>query len=137
MSFIFELDARIRERYAPMNKAHIPCFLNKIPKVDWLKYLPSFRDEKDDNVAIHLIKFPRYIQRLDLKFIEDCLMKMFMAYLDDNARLWYEELPTTSIYSLKYFHMIFYKNYKHHHTALLLIESFLWNNWGSFSINGD
>ena len=124
MSTAFELDARIRARYAPMNITHIPGFPNKIPKVDWLKYLPSFRDEKDDSVVMHLIKFHRHIHRLGLKLPEDCLMKMFMASLEDDARLWYEGLPAASIYSLKDFHMIFCKNYKQHHPALLLIESF-------------
>lgn len=73
---------------------------------------------------MHLIKFHRHIHRLGLKFPEDCLMKMFMASLEDDTKLWYEGLPTASIYSLKDFHMIFCKNYKQHHPALLLIESF-------------
>ena len=87
MSTPFELDERTREIYAPMNITHIPGFPNKIPKVNWLKYLPSFRDEKDDDDAMHLIKFHRHIHRLGLKFPEDCLMKMFMASLEDDARL--------------------------------------------------
>ena len=124
MSIIFEMDAGIRARYTPMNRAHIPGFPNKILKVDWLMYLPSLRDEKDDNAAMHLIKFHRHIHRLGLKFPEDCLMKMFMASLDDDAKLWYEGIPTSIIYSLKYFHIIFFNNYKQHHPALLLIESF-------------
>ena len=86
--------------------------------------MPSFRDEKDDNVAMHLIKFHRHIHRLGLKFPKDCLMKMFMESLDDDARLWYEGLPAASIYSLKCFHIIFCNNYKQNHPALLLIESF-------------
>ena len=73
---------------------------------------------------MHLIKFHRHIHRLGLKFPKDCLMKMFMEYLDDNARLWYEGLPTSRIYSLKYFYIIFFNNYKHHHLVLLLIDFF-------------
>ena len=111
MSIVFEMSARIRARYAPMNITHIPGFPNKIPNVDWLMYLPSFKDE-------------------------DCLMKMFMAYLEDNSRLWYEGLPVSSICSLKYFHIIFFNNYKQRHPILLLIESFLWKIWGSFSNHG-
>ena len=124
MSFMLELDARTRARYAPMNITHIPGFPNKIPNVNWLSYLPSFRDDKDDDVAMHLINFHRHIHRLSLKFPEDCLMKMFMASLDDDARLWYEGLLAASIYSLKDFHMIFCKNYKQHYPALWLIEFF-------------
>ena len=124
MSIILELDARTRARYAPMSRAHILVFPNKIPIVNWLAYLPRFRDDKDDDVAMHLIKFHRHIHRLGLKFPEDCLMKMFMASLEDDARLWYEGLPAASIYSLKDFHIIFCKNYKQYYPALWLIESF-------------
>ena len=82
MSFMLELDARTRARYAPMSRTHILGFPNKIPKVDWLMYFPSFRDEKDDNVAMHLIKFHRHIHRLGLKFPKDCLMKMIIPGYD-------------------------------------------------------
>ena len=78
MSIVFELDAGTRARYAPMNITHIPGFPNKIPKVNWLKYFPSFRDEKYDEATMHLIKFHRHIHRLGLNFPKDCLMKMFM-----------------------------------------------------------
>ena len=81
MSIILELDARTRARYAPMSRDHIPGFPNRIPKVNWLTYFPSFRDDKDDDVAMHLINFHRHIHRLGLKFPEDCLMKMFMESL--------------------------------------------------------
>ena len=73
---------------------------------------------------MHSIEFHRHIHKLGLKFPEDCLMKMFMASLEDDARLWYEGLPPASIYSINDFHMIFCKNYKQHHPTLRLIESF-------------
>ena len=120
------MSARIRARYTPMNIAHILGFPNKIPKVDWKMYLPRFKDEKDGNATIHLIKFRRHIHRLGLKFPQECLKKIFMASLEDNVRSWYEGLPAASLYSLKYFHMVFCKNYKHHYPSLLLIESVLW-----------
>jgi len=38
-------------------------------------------------------------------------MKMFMATLEDKARVWYEGLPLESLCSLKYFHRIFFGHY--------------------------
>jgi hypothetical protein len=38
---------------------------------------------------------------------EDVLMKLFMFLLERDARLWYKDLPHSSIPSLKHFHIFF------------------------------
>jgi hypothetical protein len=73
--------------------------------------------------AIHLTRFHMHIHRLGVQFPEDCLMNMFMATLEDNARSWYEGFPFASLCSLKYFHAVFCDNYKQHYPSLLLIEN--------------
>ena len=79
--------ARINARYALMNRSHIPCFPNPMPKVDWLTGLPIFKQKKEeeDNVALHLVRFHMHVCRLKVQFPEDCLMKMFMATLEGKA----------------------------------------------------
>ena len=44
-------------RYAPMNRAHILGFPNRIPKLDWQTGLPKFRDQKNDDATLHLVRF--------------------------------------------------------------------------------
>jgi hypothetical protein len=61
---------------------------------------------------MHLFKFHLHIRKLGVKFPEDCLMKMFMATLEDKARSWYEGFPSASLCSLKYFHAVFYEHFK-------------------------
>jgi hypothetical protein len=87
-------------------------FPNPIPRVNWLNYLPLFKDKKKDDVVMHLFKFHLHIRKLGVKFPEDCLMKMFMATLEDKARSWYEGFPSASLCSLKYFHAVFYEHFK-------------------------
>jgi len=106
-----------------MNQAHILGFPNPIPKVDWLTYLPKFKDREGDDAAFHLIKFHMHISRLKVQFPEDCLMKMFMATLEEKTRTWYEKLPHASIYSLQDFYAVFCENYKSNHPSLALVES--------------
>ena len=106
-----------------MNLAHIPSFHNTIPKVDWLTYLPKFKDQEGDDAAFHLIKFHIHISWLKVQFPEDFPMKMFMATLEDKARTWYEKLPHASVYSLQYFYVVFCENYKSNHPSLALVKS--------------
>jgi hypothetical protein len=68
-----------------MNHSHIPGFLNRMPCVDWQRYLPKFKDQEGDDVSFHLIKFHMHIHRLKVKFPKDYLMKMFMATLEEEA----------------------------------------------------
>ena len=51
----------IAVRYAPMNRAHILGFSNQIPNIDCQTYILRFKDQKDDNVALHLVIFHKYI----------------------------------------------------------------------------
>jgi hypothetical protein len=73
-----------------MDRSGIPSFPNPMPHVNWLNYLPLFKDKKGDDVVMHLFKFHLHIRKLGVKFPEDCLMKMFMETLEDKARSWYE-----------------------------------------------
>ena len=120
-------------RYAPMNCAHILGFPNCLPHIDWQTYLPKFRDEEGDDVALHLLKFHMHIHRLRIEFPEYCLMNMLMASLEGKARSWYEKLSPGSLYSLKDFHLVFFERYKDSYLYLLLVEdcckyveSFIW-----------
>ena len=79
-------------RYAPMNRAHIPGFPNRIPKVDWQTGLPKFKDQKNNDAALHLVRFHIHIHKLGVKLHEDSLMKMFMTTLEGDVRSWYEGL---------------------------------------------
>ena len=35
-------------RYAPLDRAHIPGFPNRMPFIDWLRNFPEFRGEEGD-----------------------------------------------------------------------------------------
>ena len=61
---------------------------------------------------LHLIKFHVHVWRFKFEWHEDCLMKMFMATLEDKARDWYEWLEPRSLFSLKDMHQVFYERYK-------------------------
>lgn len=106
-----------------MNRAHIPGFPNRMPRVDWLTYLQDFRDEEDDNASIHLIRFHMHVHKLKIRFSEDSLMKMIMASLEGEARKWYEGLKPGGLFSLKYFHIAFYEHYKGYFPFLSLVEN--------------
>jgi hypothetical protein len=84
--------------------------------------LPKFEDGKGNDVALHLIRFHMHICKLGVEFHEDCLMKMFMATLEGRERLWYEGLKPGSLYSLKYFHITFFKHYGKSNSSSLVFE---------------
>ena len=107
-----------------------------MPRVNWKTHMPKFRDEKGDNVALHLIKFYMHVCRLEVQFHEDSLMKMFMETLEDNARSWYEGLQLGSLCSLKDFYSVFCGNYKESHSAIVLIEKLCGNFKNSFHYMG-
>jgi hypothetical protein len=69
-----------------MDRSSILGFLNPMPCVDRSIHLPIFKDEKKDDVGLHLIKFHIHVCRLRVEFPEDCLMKMFMETLEDYLR---------------------------------------------------
>ena len=95
-----------------MSRDHILGFPNKIPKVDWQRNLPMFKDDDRNNAALHLVSFHMHTRKLKVYFPKDCLMKIFMATLEGEAQSWYESLPSGSIYCLKDFHTMFFERYK-------------------------
>jgi hypothetical protein len=86
------------------------------------KYFPKFKDGKGNDVALHLIRFHMHICKLGVEFHEDCLMKFFMDTLEGKARLWYEGLKPGILYSLKYFHITFFKHYGESNPSFLVFE---------------
>ena len=104
-----------------MNCAHIPSFPNRIPNIDWIKYLQRFKDQRNGDVGIHLFRFHKHIHKLGVELHKDSLMKMFMVSLEENERSWYEGLPSGSLSSLKYFHKVFHENFKGQYPSLLSI----------------
>jgi len=116
------MDLTNQRRYAPLDRSKIPGFPNPLPKFDWSKNLPLFKDETRDDAALHLLKFHMHIRKFKVKFHEDCLMKIFTVTLEEKARSWYENLPASSICSLKHFHAAFHDKYKGSYSSLLLIQ---------------
>ena len=112
----------ISTRYAPTNPAHILGFLNRITNVDWQTCLPKFKNQKSDDVVLHLVRFHMHICKLGGELHEDSLMKMFMASLEGNACSWYERLPSESLYSLKYSHAVFHEHFKDQYPSLILVQ---------------
>ena len=105
-----------------MNQSHIPGFPNPMPKVKWLDDLPIFKDEKKDNVALHLVRFHMYVCSLKVHFPKHCLMKMFMTTLEGKACSGYKSLENGAMYSLANFHDEFYEMYKECHPSLLPLK---------------
>ena len=105
-----------------MNRAHIHRFPNLIPKIDWLTYLPRFKDQNNDDASIHLFRFHKHIHKLGVELHEDSLMKMFMVSLEGNARSWYEGFAAQILSSLKAFHTVFNERFKYQYPSLLLIQ---------------
>ena len=95
-----------------MNRSHILGFPNPMLKVEWLTNLPIFKDEKNYNASLHLVRFHIHVHSLKVQFAEDCLMNMFMVTLEEKAWSCYESLPNGSLYSLFYFHLAFYVTYE-------------------------
>ena len=91
-------------RYDPMDHAHIIGFPNLIPIIDWKSNLPRFKDQKGDDVSLHLVRFHKHIYKLGVELDEDYLMRMFMASLEGDARSWHEGLPSECLCSLIDFH---------------------------------
>ena len=99
-----------------------PWFSNPMSKVEWLDDLPIFKDEKKDNVALHLVRLHMHVRSLKVQLPEDCLMKMFMTTLEGKAWSWYKGLENGPICSLANFHDEFYEMYKECHPSLLLVK---------------
>ena len=106
-----------------MSRDHILGFPHKLPKVNWGNNLPMFQDENIDDILLHLIKFHIHSSRLKGDWHEDCLMKIFMGTLEGKARERYEALKPASLFSLKYFHKVFFEHYKEDVPYLSLAEN--------------
>ena len=98
-----------------------------MPRVDWQTGLPEFQVKKGDDVVVHLIRFCLHVHTLMIDFPEDCLMKMFLGTLEENARFLYESRLPASIRSLKVFYSAFCKRYNKDHPSLELIENLCGN----------
>ena len=105
-----------------MNRSHIPGFPNPMPRVCWLTYLPIFQDEKKDNSYLHLVRFHMHVHKFRADLPEDCLMKMFMAIVEDGARTWYEGLQLRSLFSLRDFYMNLLEHYEKTLSYLSLLQ---------------
>lgn len=70
-----------------------------------------FKNKQEDHVILHLVRFHVHVCRLRVEFIEDCLMKLFMATLEDKAKVWSKRLPERSLCSLKDLHNVFSNHY--------------------------
>ena len=91
-----------------MDRYHIYGFPNPMPCVDCLTHLPMFKDGNKYYVGLHLDKFHIHVCILRVEFLAECLVKIFMATLEDKAIVWYEGLKPRTLCSLKYFHRIFF-----------------------------
>ena len=108
--------------YGLMNHAHIPDFPNRMPNVHWKTCLLKFKNQKNDDVSLHLVRFHMHVYKLGVIMHEYSLMNMFMVSLEGNARSWYEGLPSESLYSLKKFHTVFHEHFKDQYPSLLLVQ---------------
>jgi hypothetical protein len=114
--------ARIATRYAPFDFSYVKGFPNAMPNTKyWEDCLPSFKEDNEDSLAQHLVDFHECMYQLD-NYHEDVLMKVFMISLDGDARQWYKSLPTDSISSLKYFHVVFHSHCKIFYPVEILYE---------------
>ena len=95
-----------------MSRDHIPGFPNKMPKVDWQRNLTMFKNVKGNYAAHHLVRFHIHVRILKIDFPKECLMKIFMATQENEARSCYENFPPACIYCLKDFHTMFFERYK-------------------------
>ena len=83
-----------------MNRAHILGFSNRTPNVDWKTCLLKFKNQKNDDDALHLVRFHMHIHKLGVRLNEDSLMKIFMVSLEGNAWSWYFIFPQRLSYSI-------------------------------------
>ena len=77
---------------------------------------------KGDDDVLHLVKFHIHAHKLIVQSPEYCMIKTFMATLEEQARSCYDGFPPGCIYSLVDFHMMFYENFKEEHPYLMLVK---------------
>ena len=106
-----------------MNRYHITRFPHKMHQVNWQRNLPIFQDENVDDALLHLIKFHIHSWKLKVEWHENFLTKTFIETLEGKVREWYEGLSLDSLFSLKYFHKVFYEHYKEYSPSLSLAKN--------------
>jgi hypothetical protein len=93
--------AKITARFAPFDFSVLLGFTNTIPHIEeWGDCLPIFKEDDGYSPIEHLIAFHKYMHQMGI-FHEDVLMKMFMFYLEGDARQWYKYLPPGSVSYLR------------------------------------
>jgi hypothetical protein len=113
----------LAQRFAPHNFSTFPGFPHKVTHMlEWVYFLPIFRERKEDNPTHNLIKFHQCMDQLDI-YHEDVLMKMFMHSLEGDARQWYFPLPHSNISSLREFYSTFNEHYKMYSSVHFLFEN--------------
>ena len=94
-----------------------------VVQIPWPFIMADFQDENIDDPLLHIIKFHIHSWRLKGDWHMDFLMRLFIATLEGQVREWYEALKPTSLFSLKYFHKVFYEHYKENFPSLSLAEN--------------
>ena len=116
-------------RFAPLDFSFVHGFPHPVPdKSEWGDFLPTFKEEEEDNTAEHLPKFHECMDILDQQH-EDVRMKMFLYSLYGDARWWYFSLPPSSISSLKDFHRAFTEHYKRYYSYEFAFDSCCEEYW--------
>ena len=55
----------LAQRFAPLDFSSVPGFPHRVPDMsEWGDFLPVFKEEKEDNIAEHLLKFHECIDIL-------------------------------------------------------------------------
>ena len=116
------MEAILAQRFAPLKFSVVLGFPNLVPpSLEWMDYLPTFKEEKEYNHAQHLVTFHQCMYQIGI-LQEDVLMKMFMYSLKGDAREWYFSLYASNIHSLRDFHVAFNKHCKRYFPHELLLE---------------
>jgi len=117
-----------------MSQDHILGFPNKIPKVDWSRNFPTFKDDGRKDAASHMGRFHIHIRKLKVDFLKDFLMKIFLATSEREAQSWYESFLPASLYCLKYFHTMSFERYKESYPSLNLVQDCCKHDYGFIEI---
>ena len=101
------MEAIMARIFSPLNFLAIAGYPHLVPQIDkWKDPLPLFYKGENDSPVEHVQEFHTLMQQLDIQH-EDICMNLFMYSLQGDVRIWYRSLETSSIYSLKEFHVAF------------------------------
>ena len=79
-------------KYAPLA---LPQILNDMPH-DYMKLLPQFTGEESSFAQNHLEDFCAFIENFNVEQL-DVVLRLFVQYLDGEARKWFNTLGNRSI----------------------------------------